>query len=297
MNGDARAKSPATCVVDGGNQLAEGPVWDPAGRALYWVDIVEGLVQRFDPVSGECGKWKLPEAVGALALRDKGGLVLALASGFALFDPATDALTRGPAPDADRTENRMNDGKCDRRGRFWAGTMNGRTGTRDGSLFRLGADLSCARVLTDIGIVNGPAWSPDDRAFYLADSRRRLIFAFDFDLANGEIANQRVFADCSHEPFEPDGATVDAEGYLWSAQWNGWRIVRYAPDGRVDRIVPMPAQRPTSCMFGGADLATLYVTTARVGLSEAELAAQPQAGGVFALDVGVRGLPAFRFAG
>ena len=159
METDTRANSPARCVVDGKNQLAEGPVWEPAEGALYWVDIVEGLVQRLDPATGERRKWKLPEAVGALALRDGGGLVLALASGFALFDPATGAVTRGPAPDADRPENRMNDGKCDRRGRFWAGTMNGRAGTRDGSLFRLGADLSCKRMLTEFGIgpLGGPA--------------------------------------------------------------------------------------------------------------------------------------------
>jgi len=166
-----------------------------------------------------------------------------------------------------------------------------------GSLYSLDADLSCRRMAEAIGISNGPAWSPDDRIFYFADSRRRLIYAYDFDLATGAIANRRVFADCSHEPFEPDGATIDEEGCLWSAQWNGWRIVRYTPDGGVDRIVEMPVQRPTSCMFGGPNLGTLYVTSARIGLTDEELAAQPQAGGVFALDVGVRGLPAFRFAG
>jgi L-arabinonolactonase len=287
----------AVCVVDCKNQLAEGPVWDPVERALFWVDIPAGLVQRFEPISGARAVWAMPEGVGALALREKGGLIVALASGFALFDPATGALDRLASPEAALSENRMNDGKCDRRGRFWAGTMNGRADTFAGSLYSLDADLSCRRVAEAIGISNGPAWSPDDRIFYFADSRRRLIYAYDFDLATGAIANRRIFADCSHELFEPDGATVDEEGCLWSAQWNGWRIVRYRPDGGIDRIVPMPVQRPTSCMFGGPNLETLYVTSARSGLSDEELAGQPQAGGVFALDAGVRGLPAFRFAG
>jgi L-arabinonolactonase len=297
MNSGRHGAAGAVCVVDCKNQLAEGPLWDPIERSLFWVDIPAGLVQRFDPASGARAAWTLPEGVGALALREKGGLVVALASGFALFDPASGALRRLASPEAGLPDNRMNDGKCDRRGRFWAGTMNAGADMFAGSLYRLDADLSFRSMAGGIGISNGPAWSPDDLVFYFADSRRRLIYAYDFDLATGAIANRRVFADCSHEPFEPDGATIDEEGCLWSAQWNGWRIVRYTPDGGVDRIVEMPVQRPTSCMFGGPNLGTLYVTSARIGLTDEELAAQPQAGGVFALDVGVRGLPAFRFAG
>lgn len=287
----------ATCVVDCANRLGEVPVWDVAEAALYWVDIEAGLLQRLDPRDGAVRRWTLPERVCAVAPRQRGGLLLALASGFAFFDPETGTLDRLAAPEAHLPTNRMNDGKCDRRGRFWAGTMNDGLRGSTGALYRLDPDLACHRMERGIGISNSLAWSPDDRVFYFADSLRRTIFAYDFDVDAGRIANRRIFTDCADQPGTPDGSTVDAEGYLWNAQWDGWRLVRYAPDGRVDRVVPLPVQKPTSCMFGGADLATLYVTSAVWDLSSAERERQPLAGGLLALDVGVRGLPETRFAG
>jgi sugar lactone lactonase YvrE len=173
----------------------------------------------------------------------------------------------------------------------------GKDKRRTGGLSRLDPDLSLHAMETGIGTSNSIAWSPDDRTFYYSDTAARVIWAYDFDLDAGTIANRRVLTDMDGQPGGPDGSTVDAEGFLWNAQWGGWRLVRYAPDGRVDRVVPMPVAQPTSCMFGGEDLATLYVTSARTGLSDADLARQPQAGGLFALDVGVRGLPEPRFAG
>ncbi|MFA6153748.1 SMP-30/gluconolactonase/LRE family protein [Mesorhizobium sp.] len=285
------------CVVDCANKLGEVPVWDVGEQALYWVDIEGCLLQRFHPGSGETRTWRLPERVASLALRVAGGIVLALASGFAFFDPKTGAIERLAAPEADKPSNRFNDGKCDRRGRFWAGTMDDSLKNRTGGLYRLDPDLSCTTMEEGIGISNSLAWSPDDRTFYFADTLIRTIFAYDFDLEHGAIANRRVFTDCTGQPGNPDGSTIDAQGFLWNAQWDGWRLVRYAPDGRVDRIVPLPVQKPTSCMFGGPDLSTLYVTSAIWDLSTEALKQQPHAGGILALDVGVRGLPEPRFAG
>ena len=286
-----------TCAVPCGNSLGEGPVWDAGEGALYWVDIQAGLLQRWMPGTDQVERWTMPERVGALALRADRGLVLALASGFALFDPATDDLERRAAPEAHLPGNRFNDGKCDARGRFWAGTMDDAALHLTGSLYRLDPDGRCSTMETGIGITNSLAWSPDNATFYFADTLRDTIFACDFDLESGALANRHVFATTDAQPGSPDGSTVDEEGFLWNAQWGGWRLVRYAPDGRIDRVVDLPVAQPTSCMFGGPDLRTLYVTSAHIGLPPAERERQPWAGHVLALDVGVRGLPAARFGG
>lgn len=285
------------CVVDARNRLGEVPVWDAEEKALYWVDIEGCLLQRFDPATGAVQRWSFPERIAACALRRRGGFVVALASCLAFFDPATGAIERIAAPEAHRPENRFNDGKCDRRGRFWAGTMHDACSERTGALYRLDPDLACHKLEEGIGISNSIAWSPDDRTMYFADTLDRAIYAYGFDLDSGTLANRRLFASTHDQPGNPDGSTVDAEGFLWNAQWDGWRLVRYAPDGRVDRVVDLPVQKPTSCAFGGRDLATLFVTSAVWDLSADQLREQPQAGGLFALDVGVRGLPDARFGG
>lgn len=288
---------PVSCAVNCRNILGEVPVWDVAEQALYWVDIEGCLLQRYEPSSGATRQWGMPERLCALALRQTGGLVLALASGFAFFDPESGAIERLAAPEAHLPHNRMNDGKCDRAGRFWAGTMDGRPGASTGALYRLNPDLTCQRMESGIGISNSLAWSPDDQVFYFADTLQRTIFAYDFDLGTGSISNRRVLTDSADQPGSPDGSTIDAEGYLWNAQWDGWRLVRYAPDGRVDRIVALPVQKPTSCTFGGPNLSTLYVTSALWDIEGEALAAQPHAGGLLALEVGVCGLAETRFAG
>jgi sugar lactone lactonase YvrE len=286
-----------TAVVPAGNKLGEGPVWCPREQALYWVDIERSCLQRFHPESGAVRRWQLPERIGSLALREVGGAVLALASGFAFFDFASGAIQRLAAPEKDNPRNRFNDGKCDRAGRFWAGTMDDRLSEHTGALYRLDPNLSFDRMATGIGIPNSIAWSPDDRVFYFADTMDRIIYAYDFDRDSGAIANRRVFCTFEDQPGNPDGSTVDAEGCLWNAQWDGWRVVRYDPRGRVERIVALPVQKPTSCMFGGPDLATLYVTSAIWDLDEAALARQPLAGHLLAVEVGIRGLQEPRFAG
>lgn len=278
-------------------KLGEVPLWDVVEQALHWVDIEGRRLFRLDHASGAIHTWEFAERIGSYALRQAGGLVCAFESGFAFFDPATGGVEWIARPEAMIARNRFNDGKCDRNGRFWAGTMDDRLAEHTGSLFRLDPDRRAHRMDGAIGISNSLAWSPDDTVFYFADTMDGAIYAYDYDAPSGAIANRRLFASTAGQPGAPDGSTVDAEGYLWNAQWDGWRLARYAPDGRLDRVVELPVQKPTSCMFGGPELATLYVTSAVWDLSGDALAAQPWAGGVLALDVGVRGLPETRFAG
>ena len=284
------------CVVDCRNKLGEVPVWDVAEQALYWVDIEGKLLQRYTPATGALQRWQMPERISSFALREEGGLIVAFASGIALYDLDSGEIEWIARPDKD-PRNRFNEGKCDRRGRFWAGTMDDRMTQHSASLFRVDPDLSVHRMLGQIGISNCFVWSLENDAFYFADSMDRRIYRFDYDHAAGRIANRSLFTDTSAQNAVPDGGTIDEEGFIWNAQWDGWRVVRYAPDGRIDRIVEMPVQKPTSCMFGGPDLATLYVTSAIWDLTPDKLKDQPAAGGLFALELGVRGVPEPRFAG
>jgi sugar lactone lactonase YvrE len=235
--------------------------------------------------------------VGSFALREQGGLVAALRSGFALIDLERGAVDRLVDPEADRPENRFNDGRCDRQGRFWAGTMNEPRTARSGALYRLDADHRCHRLADDVMVANGLAFSPDDQLMYWSDSRALTIWVFDFDATLGEVANRRVFARLEPHQGGPDGAAVDAEGGYWSACYRGARVMRFRPDGSIERKIRLPVSRVTMCAFGGPELRTLYITTARGGMSAEELRREPLAGGIFALDVDVQGLPEPRFKG
>lgn len=279
------------------NILGEVPVWDIATQALWWTDIEGKLIQRLDWATGEVSRWSVPERLGSFALRETGGLVCAFESGFAFYDPETGVIEWIARPESDKPHNRFNDGKTDRQGRFWAGTMDDRLTDRTGALYRLDPDLSVHRMESGIGISNALCWSPDETRFYFADTLAQEIWAYDFDKASGGISGRTVFASTHDQPGQPDGSTIDSEGFMWNAQWDGWRLVRYAPDGRVDRVVDLPVQKPTSVMFGGPDLATLFVTTAIWDLKGDALAGQPMAGSLLAVDAGVRGLPETRFRG
>ncbi len=284
-------------MVDAKNRLGEVPVWDVREQALYWVDIEGKLLQRLIPSTGKVDRWPMPERIACFALREKGGLIVAFASGIALYDLDSGRIDWIAKPEEGIPTNRFNEGKCDRAGRFWAGTMDDGLGRHTGALYRVDADLSVHKVLDGIGISNSTVWSLDNRAFYFADTLDGAIFRFDYDHATGTIANRKQIVDLKGTGIGPDGSTIDTEGYLWNAQWDGWRLARYAPDGRLDRVVELPVQKPTSCMFGGPDLRTLYVTSAVWDLTGEALAKQPQAGGLFALDVGIGGIPEPRFAG
>ena len=277
--------------------LGEGPTWSAADNCLTWVDILAPAVLRSDASTGMTTSVRMPELIGAIVPRRRGGFVAAMQGGFKAVDLATGATSMIADPEANRPGNRFNDGKCDKRGRFWAGTLAMDTSPEAGSLYRLDADGRVSVMETAIHVSNGLGWSPDDRRFYFTDTGRRSIFVYDFDLDSGEIHNRRLFASVPEDSGSPDGLAVDAEGFVWSAHWDGWCITRYDPDGKVDRVIHLPVPRPTSCVFGGPDLTTLYVTSARIRLSAQQLAESPLSGSVFAVDTGVRGLPDQAFAG
>ncbi len=285
------------CVQQADAILGEGPVWSPVEGVLYWLDIKRPAIYRFNPTEGQTGHWPLPSDIGSMALREQGGMVVALRTGFAFLDLETGAVTQQSDPEANLPNNRFNDGAADRQGRFWAGTLNDAEAEPLGTLYRLDPGGSVQSMQDGATVSNGIGWSPDDRTMYFTDSPVRTIWAYDFDPGSGAIANRRVFAEVPEGAGYPDGLTVDSEGYVWSAVWDGWRIVRYDPSGRIDREVVMPVQRPTSCMLGGPDLKTLYVTSASIHLDAAALERGPLAGGLFALDVETAGLPEPRFAG
>jgi sugar lactone lactonase YvrE len=276
--------------------LGESPVWDERAQVLWWVDVRAPAIRRHVPRNGTTESFPMPELAGSIALREAGGLVIALASAIACFDPDAKALDRIAAPEAGIAHRRFNDGRCDRQGRFWAGTMQDVTRAPEGTLYRLDASRACTPVLDGIRTPNSLAWSPDGTTMYFADSYLQTIFAYAFDRETGALGERHVFARLDGARM-PDGSTVDAEGCLWNAEYDGWRLTRYAPDGRVDRTVMLPVQRPTSCAFGGEDFGVLYVTTASQKLTDAERASQPLAGALLALDVGVRGLPEPRYGG
>ena len=285
------------CVVADQNRLGESPVWSTVEQALYWVDSRGPAVYRLDPATGTVESRPVPAVVGSIALRRAGGLIVALQNGIHGMTFSTGELTPIVDPESDLPENRFNDGRCDRFGRFWSGTMNDTRRDPTGSLYRLDPDRSCHKIRDDVIVPNSICWSPDDRVMYFADTYRHVILAYDFALAEGMIRNQRVFVDTEKHPGRPDGSTVDADGCLWNAEYAGGRLVRYAPSGKVDRVVELPVTQPTSCSFGGPRLDVLYVTSATQRLSPEQLARQPMAGGLFAVDVGVRGLPEPAFGG
>lgn len=285
------------CALAANALLGEGPLWDAVERVLYWVDIKRREIHRFDPASGRDERWTVAEEVGALAVRVRGGLVVALRSGFHFFDPGSGRTTPIVLPEPGQPGNRFNDGKPDRQGRFWVGSMDDGETKPSGSLYRLDPDLSCHRVIDGIVVSNALCWSPDGRTMYHADSYQRIVWAWDFDPEQGTVADRRTFFEVRRGEGEgaPDGATVDAEGFVWIAHWGGWRLSRVDPAGRVERVVPLPVRQPTCPAFGGPDLDRLYVTSASINLSEEQRARQPLAGAILVLDPGVRGLAEARF--
>jgi sugar lactone lactonase YvrE len=282
-------------VLDARADLGEGPRWDSAQQRLLWVDIMRGRVHAFTPSTGACRNVAVGRPVGALACCRDGSLVLAVAGGFARLDLDSETFEMQAAVEADRPQDRMNDGACDSAGRFWAGTMALDEGPGAGALYRLDPDLTVHTMLTGVTISNGLDWSLDGRRMYYVDSPTRRIDVFDFDAATGSIANRRTFASVPADAGVPDGLTVDAAGFVWLALWGGAALRRFAPDGTLERVVPLPVTHPTSCAFGGAALDELYITTARRPLTAEEKARQPQAGGVFRVRPGVAGRPAHLF--
>jgi L-arabinonolactonase len=283
-------------VVDCRHILGESPVWDAETGELLWVDIHDGEIWRYRAADQALFTHVLPERVGAVGLAADGGYVLALASGFARFEPRRGQLQRIADVEAELPTTRLNDGRVDRQGRFVCGGMDEAVDQRPlSAVYRLDGDGAMHRLIEGVHCANSICFSLDGATMYFTDMPTRQILAYAYDVETGQAHSPRLFADCSNQPGLPDGSTVDAEGCVWNAQWGGGRLVRYAPDGRVDRVVPVPVTNPTSLAFGGEGLATLYVTSARFGLTAAQLANEPTAGGLFALRPGVSGVIEPRF--
>ena len=286
-----------TCVLDVRASLGECPVWCSNDQSLYWVDISAPSLNRFDPATAINTAWKMPESIGSFTLRKAGGFVAALRSGFWLID--RDGRLERKLIDApyDSTHHRFNDGRADAQGRFWAGSMNEKRDANTARLYRLDPNLKLSAMIDDIMISNGLAFSPDGRILYHADTPARTVHAYDFDETAGTLSNRRIFIRFEAENDRPDGAAVDREGCYWSALYRGGKVVRISPGGTLIGEYELPAQCPTMCAFGGPDLRTLFVTSARQMRDPEELARLPQSGGIFAMRVETPGLPEPRFAG
>jgi len=285
------------CVLDIKASLGECPTWSIAEQALYWVDINAPSLNRFDPATGQNTVMPMPESIGCFAVRGSGGFVVALRGGIWLAQRDGTLIRKVAAAPYDPTHHRFNDGRCDPQGRLLVGTMNEKRDGPTAALYRLDADFTLTRILSDMTISNGLGFSPDRRTMYHSDTPLQLITAHDYDGATGTPSNARVFARFTDPGDRPDGAAVDSEGCYWSAQYRGGKIKRMAPDGRLLAEYPVPAMCPTMCAFGGPDLKTLYVTTARQQREADELARLPFSGGLFSMRVDVAGLPEPSFAG
>jgi L-arabinonolactonase len=286
------------CAARRENILGEGPVWDARAGRLWWLDIKGQRLEWLEPKSAAAGGVDLERQVTAVAPRLGGpDLLAATETGVGILDPRTGAYVQRLDPEPDRPGNRANDGNVDVAGRFWFGTMDDAERAISGAIYRLDADWTCTRVLDDIGISNTLVCSPRGERLYVADSMAGTIDILDIDPVTGATGARRPFARTRGQGVGPDGSAVDAEGFLWNCEWGGARIVRYAPDGSVERVLPVPVDQPTSCAFGGEDLATLYITTARKGLSDQALARQPLAGSLLSCRPGVTGLSLPPFAG
>jgi sugar lactone lactonase YvrE len=286
-----------SCVLDVKASLGECPVWSIDEQALYWVDINAPSLNRLDPARGINSVWPMPQSIGCFALRSRGGFVAALRDGIWFVDRQGGLERKIAAAPYDPAHHRFNDGRADAQGRFWAGSMNEQRDANSARLYRLSSNLELAPVLDDMMISNGLAWSPDGRTMYHADTPARTVRAYDFDSASGMPSNRRVFAQFDGATDRPDGATVDSEGCYWCAFYAGGKVVRLSPQGKLLAEHPVPAMCPTMCAFGGEDLRTLYVTSARQKREADELARFPESGGIFSIRVEVAGLPEPKFAG
>ncbi|MFN2163261.1 MAG: SMP-30/gluconolactonase/LRE family protein [Candidatus Promineifilaceae bacterium] len=278
-------------------ELGEGPLWVARENALYWVDIVWRNVHRLSVVDGAETTWTFDTQVTSLAERERGGFAATVREGFAFIDFDSCSIEAIVLPEADMPGNRFNDGKVDKYGRYWGGSMDDKGEVESGSLYRLDADLSLQKMDDHYIIDNGPAFNVDNSVVYHTDSAKRVVYAFDQD-EKGNLSNKREFVRLEDETEgAPDGMTVDSENCIWLCHYGGARITRYSPQGEVLRIVPMPVPNITSCTFGGPELDTLYITTARAGIPAEEAPKYPLAGSLFSVKPGVRGLPTPLFAG
>ena len=289
--------SPVELVVDCRNQLGEGIHWNPRDGRVWWTDIEGQTLWSYDPVARETERFETPGRIGCFAPRHRGGIVAAFADGFAYYDVSSGSRTDIAAFEPDNPNTRLNDGRTDRQGRLIAGGVNEKTGAAISTVVRFDPDGAVNILIEGVSCANGTCFSPDGRTMYFADTPTRTMVAYAYDPDSGGLGARRVIANFEDQPGAPDGSCVDAEGYIWNAQWGGHRLVRFGPSGGIDRVVEVPVANPTCCAFGGPELDTLFVTSAREEMSAQQLEAEPSAGSMFAFKPGVRGLLDTSFAG
>jgi sugar lactone lactonase YvrE len=289
----------ATLILDAKATLGEGPIWDTRENVLWWIDINECRLHRFDPATKDNVTYDIGQRVGTVVPRASGGLMLAVQNGFASYDPEARKLRIVADPEAHLPQNRFNDGKCDPAGRFWAGTLElVEQDMTAGTLYCLYADGRVEKRVADVGISNGIVWASDKKTMYFIDSPTRRVDAFDYDNATGEIGNRRTAIALPDGMGYPDGMAIDSEDKLWVALWAGWGVARFDPTtGAVLERIDVRASQVTACAFGGPELKDLYITTARRDLQDETLNDQPHAGGLFHTHVEVAGVPSTAYAG
>lgn len=283
-------------VVPTNDTLGEGPSWDAEGNRLLWVDIESHQLHIYYPESGENVTYEVGQLIGAVVPYREDEVIVALYEGFHKYRLSTGELTFIANPEQDHPNNRFNDGKCDPFGRFWAGTMSLEDQKNRGSLYCLDHDLSIRKVLSNVSTSNGLGWSPDGSVMYYIDTPTSQVDAFDYDGITGSISNRRVAFKMPEDAGFPDGMTVDSEGMLWIAEWDGGRVGRWNPHtGDLLDTIEVPAGHVTSCVFGGSDLEDLYITTACAGMKDEDMEAQPLSGNLFRVHTGIKGQPTVPF--
>lgn len=279
-------------------ELGEGALWDERDGVLYWVDIIGNKVHRFDPRNRSNLSYDVGESVGTVVLGQNGSLLLGLRSGIAWLDPTRGRVTHLCDPEPDKPHTRLNDGKCDPRGRFWVGSICEQEPKFDGGLYCLDADQRLSQKLSQIQCSNGLVWTRDEKTFCYIDTPTHEIWKFDYSAESGRIDNRRVLSRIPEELGSPDGMAIDCDDHLWVALYHGHRVLRVDPaDGRIELEIELPVTNVTSVAFGGRELDELYITTARAGLSPESLAREPLAGSLFRVRVPYQGVAAQRYAG
>ena len=285
-------------IIKVGNTLGEGVQWNDMTETLWWTDIQERLIYSYHPTSGRLFQSSTPERLCSFGfVMDRPEIIAAFDRGPALYDPVSKDIDWLECPEGSIAGIRFNDGKVDRQGRFWTGTMveaGDPVIHAEGNLYCLDSECRLTVHESDIGISNGLCWSPESDRMYFADSCRRMIYVYDFESESGTIENRKIFVLTENGAF-PDGADIDCDGCLWSAHWGAGQVIRYTPAGQKDIVLDLPVSQPTCVAFGGTDLGLLYVTSAKEGLDKAALFREPDAGSVFVYQVGIYGLPASRF--
>jgi sugar lactone lactonase YvrE len=288
----------AKLVIESNSPLGEGPIWDHKTQVLWWVDILEGLVHRHDPADGANQSWSVEQMIGTIVTAQDGRLVIAAEKGFHWFDPETGNIELIVEPEPDKPQNRFNDGKCDPAGRLWAGTMPISEEGNSGILYCLHPDGKAETKQTGYAIPNGIVWNDEATIMYHIDSPTRRVDAWDYDNPTGSISNRRAVYHVQQEGAFPDGMAMDVEGKIWLALWGGWAVIRFDPvNGEELERIPVPVSRTSACAFGGPNLNTLFITTAKKDITPDELEKEPLAGCVFKTNPGVCGQPPVSFAG